>query len=49
MLVSNCCSWPVRDEAGEGVGGLDICTECGEWCEIVELDDDESDDSNVDV
>lgn len=38
-LVSACCTHHVQDLAGEGVGGCDICTDCGEWAEIIDLDD----------
>lgn len=38
-LLSNCCSWPVPDLAGDGVGGIDVCPFCGEWSEIVSEDD----------
>lgn len=27
-LVSNCCSWAVRN-------GTDICAKCGEYCELI--------------
>ena len=38
-LYSSCCFCSVRDDAGEGVGGLDICPECGEWCTIITYED----------
>lgn len=40
-LVSKCCCAHVEDLAGEGVGGLDICPVCGEWAEIVDLNDED--------
>lgn len=40
MKVSNCCCAPVRDLAGDGVGGLDICPDCKEWCAIEALEED---------
>lgn len=39
-LLSSCCGVHVPDLAGDGVGGLDICPKCGEWCGIVGEDED---------
>lgn len=33
MEISNCCGAPVYEET-------DICTECGEHCEVIEEDED---------
>lgn len=38
-LMSSCCSAHVSDLAGEGIGGIDRCPECGEWCEIIGVDE----------
>lgn len=46
-LVSSCCSAYVQDLAGDGVGGLDICPACGEWAEIIDLNEGEFSKTNL--
>ena len=37
-LVSDCCASSVLSESGEGVDMIGICSNCQEWCGVVQDD-----------
>jgi len=42
---SNCCDSPVYTPNTDGIGlsSIGLCSHCGEWAEIVQIEEDDSD------
>ena len=38
MGWSNCCNSPIYTPSADGIG---ICSHCGEWAEILQIEEDE--------